>query len=247
MAQVRQQNIVGRWVPSAGATSFRLLDRSGRGNHGTLTDITATAWQPSGGKVALIFVNPSNAILTNPVPLGTVHTSSAWLFNGDAASFNFQGFNGDNDTVGNLCSLSFIATGAASNLVTFGYSYLTTAVTVSVPNVHQRWVHAVTVRSGQFVEFYLNGSFVGSGTGVGMGAFSPDRIGQRSASVSYRGSFDDYTLFNIAMTAAEVREIYRRGRGYGIGASPHRSRRAAASAFKAYWAKRQSQLIGGGL
>jgi hypothetical protein len=34
----------------------------------------------------------------------------------------------------------------------------------------------------------------------------------------------------VGITASEAREIYRRGRGYGIGASPHRSRPAAAAA-----------------
>jgi hypothetical protein len=33
----------------------------------------------------------------------------------------------------------------------------------------------------------------------------------------------------VGITASEAREIYRRGRGYGIGASPHRSRPAAAA------------------
>jgi hypothetical protein len=67
------------------------------------------------------------------------------------------------------------------------------------------------------------------------------------ASAEYvNGQLDDAILFNTALTASEVREIYRRGRGYGIGASPHRSRRSAAG-FKAYWARRQSQLIGGGV
>jgi hypothetical protein len=216
--------MVDRWCPSfSGNTGLQLPSTMGR-NHGVLTNMEVYPYVVSGGKNSLTFVAPNNAIITNPVVLGTVHTSSAWVFNGDAAAFNFNGLNGDN-TSSNLCSLAFIATGATSNIVTFAYSYLTTAVTVSVPNVYQKWVHAVTVRSGQFVEFYLDGVFVGSGTGSGMGSFSPDRIGQRIMSaVWYRGLIDDVIYFNTALTASEVRFIYEQGRGGGLLYQPPRRR-----------------------
>ncbi|NBW23384.1 MAG: hypothetical protein EBR82_87115 [Caulobacteraceae bacterium] len=242
-----QSRIVGRWCPSfTGATGLQLPDTMGR-NHGVLTNMEANAYVVSGGKASLNFVASNNAILTNPVVLGTVHTSSAWVFNNDAAAFNFNGLNGDN-TSSNLCSLAFTATGSTSNIVTFAYSYLATAVTASVPNVYQKWVHAVTVRSGQFVEFYLDGSFVGSGTGSGMGSFSPDRIGQRQmGAVWYRGLIDDVIYFNTALTANEVRFLYEQGRGGGMLLQPPRRRSFLVSAgFKAYWARRRSQIIGAG-
>jgi hypothetical protein len=59
---------------------------------------------------------------------------------------------------------------------------------------------------------------------------------------------DDLVVFNAALTANEVREIYRLGRGYGVYPEPDFDEGfGAAAGFKAYWARRQSQLIGGGV
>ena len=63
----RSLSIVGRWVPSAGATGFRLVDRV-RSNHGTLTNMDpATAWVAS-GKVALDFDGSNYAIIVPDRP-----------------------------------------------------------------------------------------------------------------------------------------------------------------------------------
>ena len=244
----RSHNIVGRWVPSAGATGFRLIDRV-RSNHGVLTNMDAASdWVASGGKLALDFDGVNDFVLTKAIPLGAIHTSSAWLFAGSAPAFSFQGFNGQGSGDTNTSSIAFSATATADNLVTFIYSYSSTGVLVSIPNIFQKWTHAVTVRTGNLVEFYLNGVFVGSGTGVSMPSFSPDRFGHRFTNgVNYRGLFDDYTLFNTALTANEVAQIYRLGRGYGVSPEPDFDEGFAAAGFKAFWARRQSQLIGGGV
>jgi hypothetical protein len=48
--------LVGAWCPSLGANGTRLLDVSGRNNHGVLTNMDAnTDYIPSGGKLALDF------------------------------------------------------------------------------------------------------------------------------------------------------------------------------------------------
>jgi hypothetical protein len=245
----RSHNIVGRWVPSAGATGFRLVDRSGRSNHGTLTNMDpASDYVASGGKLALDLDGSNDFVSTRAIPLGTIHTSSAWLFAGSAPAFSFQGFNGQGLGDTNFCSIAFSATGTASTLTTFVYSFSSTGVSVSIPNVFQKWTHAVTVRIGTSVEFYLNGVSVGSGSNVGLsGSFSPDRFGQRSAGVNFQGLLDDYMLYNTALTANEVAQVYRLGRGYGVFPEPDFDEGFAAAGFKAYWARRQSQLIGGGV
>jgi hypothetical protein len=205
-------------------------------------------WVVSGGKGALDFDGVNDSVSTRAMFLGTIHTSSAWLFAGSAPVFSFQGFNGQSSGDTNFASISFIATGAASTLTTFSYSFSTTAVSVAVSNVYQKWTHAVTVRTGTSVEFYLNGVSVGSSSNAGLtGTFSPDRFGQRSATIPFAGLADDYMLFNTALTANEVAQIYRLGRGYGVFPEPDFDEGFAAAGFKAYWARRQSQLIGGGV
>jgi hypothetical protein len=69
--------------------------------------------------------------------------------------------------------------------------------------------------------------------------------GSPSAFASFT-AYDDLTIFNAPLTANEVREIYRLGRGYGVFPEPDLDEGFAAG-FKAYWARRQSQLIGGGV
>lgn len=39
--------LIGAWCPSLGPSGYTLLDRSGRGNHGTLRNTDATFWQGS--------------------------------------------------------------------------------------------------------------------------------------------------------------------------------------------------------
>ena len=51
-----RQGLVGCWVPSLGASGLTLIDRSGRNNHGTLTNMGGQYnWQASGSGVALNF------------------------------------------------------------------------------------------------------------------------------------------------------------------------------------------------
>jgi hypothetical protein len=61
------------------------------------------------------------------------------------------------------------------------------------------------------------------------------------------GQLDDCIIYNTALTANEVAQIYRLGRGYGVFPEPDFDEGFAAGGFKAYWARRQSQLIGGGV
>ena len=56
--------VVGFWSASAGPSGYRLLDRSGRGNHGTLTNMTADDWVGDDGRYALDF-DGSNDYITS--------------------------------------------------------------------------------------------------------------------------------------------------------------------------------------
>jgi len=243
MSQVRQQNIVGRWCPSAGATGPRLLDRSGRGNHGTLTNMdSASDWVVSGGKGALDFDGVNDYVdCGNQVPFfPTTHTMSMWVLWRDTSSFDrawsyydsgptfYKGF-------GNNWAIVFTGQFAWSP-------------SPSVPMNNGVWQHVVYTRRGTDASMFTDG--VLRATGSINATFSQTntvRIGASTSNFEPTSMIgDDFIIFNTALTASEVLEVYRRGRGYGIGASPHRSRRPAAG-FKAYWANRRSQLIGGGV
>ena len=254
------QGLAGAWCPSLGATGFRLLDRSGRNNHGTLTNMASTAWVTSGGKIALDF-DGSNDSVNITVDLSAVVTSknytlstwtktsatnsNAYPFSlGSAASdFPVVGFRIDPGGSGRV--IAFIRDNAG-NFVLPGND---------PPAVNNgAWNHLLVVANGSTAQVYTNGGVNGAAASIAsIGTTTINRatigaLGRTSVAAYYSGQVDDSRIYNRALTAPEIQQLYVGGRGFGL--LPERPRRrgtAAAAAFKAFRARRQSQLIGGGL
>jgi hypothetical protein len=67
---------VGAWAPCLGPTGLTLRDWSGRGNHGTLTNMDAAGdWVISGGRYALDFDGSNDYV---DVPSVTLPTNAPW-------------------------------------------------------------------------------------------------------------------------------------------------------------------------
>jgi hypothetical protein len=98
------------------------------------------------------------------------------------------------------------------------------------------------------INLFVDGVSIGA-LALAAGTFTLNSIGDgySSNTFPFPGVIDDVTVFNAGLTANEAREIYRLGRGYGVSPEPDFDEGFAAAGFKAYWARRQSQLIGGGL
>ena len=105
------------------------------------------------------------------------------------------------------------------------------------------------------ISFFKDGRLQSEGTGVppGITVTRDIEIGRRAAT-GLEGGFvyattqiDDIRLYNRPLTAQEIRQMYIGGRGFGLLPERRRRRGKAAAGFKAYWHRRQSQLIGGGL
>jgi hypothetical protein len=108
------------------------------------------------------------------------------------------------------------------------------------------WSHVGITWNGSTASLIFNGSFFTSASVATSTAFSISVIGQQ-LSEFLRAQLDDIIIWNTGLTANEVREIYRLGRGYGVFPEPDFDEGFTAAGFKAYWARRQSQLIGGGV
>jgi len=88
MSQQLERGLVGYWCPMLATTGPRLYDRSGRGNHGTLTNMDAASdWVNSkvrntAGRV-LDFDGTNDAVIVPDRPsisiTGTGLTLSAWV------------------------------------------------------------------------------------------------------------------------------------------------------------------------
>lgn len=259
------QGLVGAWCPSLGATGFRLQDRSGRNNHGTLTNMVSTSWVTSGGKGALDFdnsddfvnVGAGNLLLSDSGFSVTgwfnVRSTSSWrsfASKVNANNTNRQMFLGINGGFGPpTAGLSFFTNSAGSG------SIGTSALTVN------RWYFFSATHIGSsatannlFVFSQDGGSeamtrFSGNGGIDADSGVNPIRIGRfhDASPLTMDGQLDDIRVYNRALTAPEIRQLYVGGRGFGLIPERPRRRGTAAAAFKAYWARRQSQLIGGGL
>ncbi len=217
----RSHNIVGRWVPSAGATGFRLVDRSGRSNHGTLTNMDpASDWVASGGKLALDFDGSDDFVNTGNWSNSLTRISvSAWVrptsgtrqdFVSKWGSINYQYVLLQGVTASRF---QFYISTTSSNAIGSGDS--TTVISAGV------WYHVVGTYDGSTVRLFVNGTLENSTSHSGnLSASTQNNLIGKSGDALFAGQLDDVTIFNTALTANEVREIYRLGRGYGVFPEP---------------------------
>jgi hypothetical protein len=241
--------MVGRWCPSfSGNTGLQLPDTTGR-NHGTLTTMDSNAsWVANSDKLALNFAGGTHRVqMQNIIRWGEPDAFhfSAWI--NPANLIGTKGFIGVDTNGGgpefrlNGNQLNFLIQGAL-NLVTGAGSVsanVWSLVGINYNNRNFAW------------DTFVNGNRTASGTGPrSFGVDSNTRIQISAATVgdAWTGQIDDVIYFNTALTSSEDRFIFEQGRGGGLLYQPPRRRgKAAAAGFKAYWARRQSQLIGGGL
>jgi hypothetical protein len=220
----------------------------------------ASDWVVSGGKGALDFDGSNDYVIGDQVFAGAFVSVSIWAFfrsnpanypmlfqlrnsaSGNAVnSYQFlHRPNGDGFGGGSGSRIAWVANGATG-----------VAVFPSVTLVANEWAHYGLTYNGATLRIYKNGIEVASAaqTAVPSG-INQFNIGNNLANTGdgyFNGVMDDVTLYNTALTTNEVREIYRRGRGYGVFPEPDFDEGFAAAGFKAYWARRQSQLIGGGV
>ena len=98
---------VGAWNPGLGPTGLTLRDQSGRGNHGTLTNMDAASdWVPSGGRYALSMRG------TQYIDCGNSQAASVYnVTTGDLSVFLWATITGNNNDDGIISRGSFSTNG----------------------------------------------------------------------------------------------------------------------------------------
>ncbi len=218
-----EQGLVGHWTFDGkdtnwtSATAGTALDRSGNGNTGTLTSMNRST-SIDGGVLgqALIFDGSSDYVDMGATPSSLNLTGSlsvsAWIkpdtFGGgdrgrivdsggagtDGFAFNVDDFNGT-DALG-----FFPGTGP----LTSNNSVITLGV----------WQHVAVSYNGTTATFYVNGVSVGSDTGSPPLSTSANfLIGDRAVNNDrqFDGLIDDVRVYNRALTAEEVKQLYQLG------------------------------------
>lgn len=219
------QNIAGLWSPSLGPSGYTLLDRSGRGNHGTLTNMDSNDWVASPGGWALDFdgINDHVPLNRQYISAGDRFTISAWLKSGGTQNqyacpisqghFDYQGF-AFQYGFPSATTMVFIY-GLANNLLwqslTFGY----------LPNSNTAWVHLVVTFNGSVLATYRNGIQQATATATPqIGTFNftigRDTYNTDTNFRTWLGLIDDVGIWHRGLTAAEVWQLYNLQRG-GLG------------------------------
>ena len=237
-----RQGLVGAWCPSLGASGLSLIDRSGRNNHGTLTNMGGQDnWRASGSGVALNFDGtddfasvPNNSAF---VPGVSPFTWSVWVLVNPQTQFGpvaqmRMADNGITDVIGlAVGGNTFTGTtgqrfglGLLFNGTTNG-RYTDTASDV----ITGGWQNLCAAWNGLTTALYVDGVSVATTLTLNAGSISscdptgPLRIGANIASGGsyFSGRVDDFRIYSRALTLAEIRLLASR-RGIGLTPLPDR-------------------------
>jgi len=207
----------------------------------------ATDWVVNSGRLALDFDGVDDSVITDRT-FSTFPNLSFWVQSGPQSlggayiirpfvSFGTIGFTNQGCYVGTNRETSTTIRWQV------GQNAEKTIASTAVNNGN--WHHfAVTISLG-VAYLYFNGVQIDS-QNPGAISGSVFRFGAEFSQNRYfDGQLDDIRIFRTALTAADARQLWQLGRGN----MPivRRRRYTEQAAFKAYWARRQSQLIGGGV
>jgi hypothetical protein len=247
-------DLVGWWCPSLDVTGSLLVDRSGRNNHGTLTSMDpATDWVISGGKGALDFDGSNDYVNLGQrspfqIDFSSRFSISAWI----KTTASSGGIIGKRVLAGWYFSIE----GAnVIGLILQGTSSAIIVTSVASGVSDGNWHHVAATYTGNSnasgISLFVDGRQVSTTTVLNSAIGSmlnaiDTTIGAVTTNQFFlAGQIDDIRIYNRALTAGEVRQLYNVGRGN----MPLRRRRRyaeQAAGFKGYWANRQ-QLIGSGV
>ena len=249
--------LVGYWSAWQGSSGYRLLDRTGRGNHGTLTNMDAgTDWvgatvQGRSG-FALDFDGSNDFVSASNLPTrgnADLISIGGWFF-GPAASYTFSNyfFSIPLDSSGSN-GIDFTNPQAVRfNLFGSGVSNLSINTTI---DLRGKWTFLVGVFDGAKGLVYADGVLSAqanhtAGASTASRQFNLGRFGSFGGFAAIRCA--EAFVFYRALAASEVQQIYNLGPGWY---QPYRKRgygyAVAAAGFKPYWHRRETQIIGGGL
>jgi hypothetical protein len=210
------EGLVGAWCPSLGATGYRLVDRSGYGNHGTLTNMTSDDWVVSGGAGALDFESSKSQYIDcgsiqKIKPSATTKTILAWIYAKQVGVFGIASFR-NGGSQGWACFLS-----STNNLTAYtGLTSYNSTLNVGT----NRWVAVGYILQGSTITMLLDRmepqTFTGVSIDEGAGFLS---IGAWDLGFngSPNGQIDDVRIYDRKIT---TNEFYQFASRRGIGLQP---------------------------
>ena len=247
--------LVGAWCPSLGPSGYALLDRSGRGNHGTLTNMDAGSdWVGTPGGWALDYdgtndyVNCGTSRQLQPAECSYF----AWIKPNATQSGTYNQIMGW-DSGNSFTSVSTLLLKSNLKLAFYvsGGPYGSYDGNGSITLSAGVWQCVVVTMNAQASVGYVDAKVdlsVSGGTATGTsGSFW---IGaQNNYPRAYTGQIADAAVWSRSLTATEVRQLYQLGQG-GLGRllTQRAQRRVfrTQAAVKSYLFLNRGQVIGGG-
>jgi hypothetical protein len=216
------EGLVGAWCPSLGATGYRLIDRSGYGNHGTLTNMTSDDWVVSGGAGALDFDGVDDYVNCGTSVRGSSRlTVSVWVRSSSTVNAQriFSNEPDDYTTAFTiyLSSTSWFFFTSAASPDAFAQASLGTTAQINTG----QWVHLCATYNGSVINTYRNGVFVATASWTrGISAFQGTTV---LGATLYKGNFtgyfsgeiDDARIYSRSMSLSEIRLLASK-RGIGL-------------------------------
>ena len=221
--------LVGYWTFDGSTVNWstgQASDLSGQGNTGALVGMSTTT-SPVAGKIgqALQFDGSSSYVSAPSVSFSSDFTFSAWvklksnsvsdylvpiiakgLWNGN--------FNGDG-AIG-IAPANFVQTGAGQWIFNVYNGGINTFIQDPSSATVGSWVYIVGVKQGTNEYLYKNGVQIANGTASGSFSNSPNtvEIGAypgNEAATALNGDIDDVRVYNRALSANEIEQLYNLG------------------------------------
>lgn len=247
--------------PSLGPTGSRLHDHSRYNNWGTLTNMdVASDWTLSGGQYALDLDGTDDYIpLSRNVFSGlSIVTVSMWA-SPRTTTDRIEITQGTDNL--NRCGFAFSEDGNAYVVPNFsgaatGFGFVSWSGFGVSRFLHGVFIYnAIGSANADRGKIFLNGTqqtltFIGTLPTTAISQAGVPFIGARPGPATYsNGQIDDITVWNRELSPNEITRLYLLGRAGMFKRRRRTARRAVIeqAGFRASWARRQNQIIGGGV
>lgn len=216
--------LVGLWSFDGADIGNSIIDRSGSGNNGYLVGgNNATSSRKVIGKIGQAFsfggANTGGISLgTSPTLTPSRFTVAAWVYTPTTTSYNYnQIFSNDRDCCGTYNGIGFaIVAGKVSGNIWNSAQYnISSNATIPAST----WTHVAFTYDGATKALYINGVLdkanaqtVDPATPATYGTYIGSMGHSAGTVYTFNGKLDDVRLYNRALSASEIKQLYLMGK-----------------------------------